>query len=151
MEELAVSRIVRVRAREVFAVLADPRRHPEFDGSGTLRAAPDDTAITGVGDEFIMQLHADDLGDYRSRSVVVDFQPDRVIAWSPGPAGQPPFGHTYRYTLAPDGPDRTQVTQTYDWSAVTDPRLLPTLPRVSRAELARTLDLLAAIVETTDS
>jgi hypothetical protein len=84
---------------------------------------------------------------YRSRSTVVRYEPDRAIAWSPGPVGEPPFGHHYGYTLEAVGPRRTRVTQTYDWSAVTDPRLQGQLPRVSRDELARTLDLLARTVE----
>jgi hypothetical protein len=148
-QQSTVRRVVHAEAREVFAVLSDPRRHPELDGSGTLRAAPDAGVITGLGDEFVMQLHADDLGSYRSRSVVVRYEPDRAIAWSPGPVGERPFGHVYGYTLEPAGPGRTQVTQTYDWSAVTDPRLRGQLPRVSRDELARTLELLALAVEST--
>ncbi len=147
-EQIEVSRLVHAEPGEVFAVLRDPRRHPELDGSGTLRTAPDAVPITAVGDEFVMQLQAPDLGAYRSRSVVVDYEPDQTIAWSPGPVGEEPFGHVYRYTLRPHGPGRTQVTQTYDWSQVTDARLDGGLPRVSRGELARTLDLLAITVET---
>ena len=146
--QFEVSRTVQATPDTVFAVLRDPRRHPELDGSGTLRAAPAAAPVTGVGDEFVMELQAPDLGAYRSRSVVVDYEPNRVIAWSPGPVGEEPFGHVYRYMLQPDGPDHTQVTQTYDWSRVTDPRLTGGLPRVSRDELARTLDLLATAVET---
>lgn len=147
-QQIEVSRTVQAAPGTVFAVLRDPRRHAELDGSGTLRAAPDAGPITGIGDEFVMQLNAPDLGTYRSRSVVVDYEPDRTIAWSPGPVGEEPFGHVYRYTLQPDGSDHTLVTQTYDWTQVTDPRLTGCLPRVSRDELARTLDLLATIVET---
>lgn len=146
-QQLKVSRIVHAPAHDVFTVLADPRRHPELDGSGTLRAAPDAAPITGAGDEFVMQLHADHIGSYRSRSVVVRYEPDRAIAWSPGPIGEPPFGHTYTYTLEPDAPGRTRVTQIYDWSAVTDPRLNDRLPMVSRDELAHTLDRLAQVLE----
>lgn len=147
-QQLEVSRTVHATPRTVFAVLRDPRRHIELDGSGTLRAAPNAGPVTGVGDEFVMELQAPDLGTYRSRSVVVDYEPDRTIAWSPGPVGEEPFGHVYRYTLQPDGPDHTVVTQTYDWTQVTDLRLTGGLPRVSRDELARTLDLLATAVET---
>lgn len=146
-QQIEVSRLVHAAAADVFAVLRDPRRHPDLDGSGTLRAAPDALPITDVGDVFVMHLHAPDLGTYRSRSTVIDYEPDRTIAWSPGPVGEEPFGHVYRYTLQPDGPERTHVTQIYDWSQVTDPRLTAQLPRVSRDELTRTLDLLAVAVE----
>jgi uncharacterized protein YndB with AHSA1/START domain len=146
--QLEAARLIGAPAEDVFAVLCDPRRHPDLDGSGTLRAAPDAVPLTAVGDEFVMHLEADDLGSYRSRSVVVRYEPDRAIAWSPGPVGEEPFGHTYSYVLEPEGASVTRVTQTYDWSAVTDPRLLGTLPRVSLDELSRTLDLLALAVGT---
>lgn len=146
-----VCRVIQASAHEVFMLLANPRRHPELDGSGTLRSAPTAAPITAVGDEFVMQLEANDLGSYRSRSIVVRYEPDRAIGWSPGPINEQPFGHTYTYTytLEPHGPGCTRVTQTYDWSAVTDPRLRHQLPRVSRDELARTLDLLALALEET--
>lgn len=86
-------------------LLADPRRHPELDGSGTLRSAPTATPITAVGDEFVMQLQANDLGSYRSRSIVVRYEPDRAIGWSPGPINEQPFGHTYDlHPRTPRGP-----------------------------------------------
>lgn len=146
-QRIEVERIIDAAAPEVFSVLRDPRRHPELDGSDTLRAASDAAPISRVGDEFVMDLHAPDLGAYRSRSVVVHYEPDRAITWSPGPAGEAPFGHVYGYTLEPAGPDRTHVTLTYDWSGVDRSRFRGELPRVSRGELARTLDLLAGIVE----
>lgn len=145
---IEVQRLVRAPAHAVFAVLSDPRRHPELDGSGMLRAASTAAPVTGVGDEFVMELHAERLGPYRSRSVVVAHEPDHVIAWSPGPLDEEPFGHVYRYVLRARGPERTLVTQTYDWSAVSDPRLEGRLPLVSREALARTLDRLATVVET---
>ncbi|MGH3546915.1 MAG: hypothetical protein ACRDQU_02065 [Pseudonocardiaceae bacterium] len=43
-----------------------------------------------------------------------------------------------------DSDDQTLVTPDYDWSAVIDAQLLATMPRVSREDLTRSLDRLAA-------
>ena len=143
MQQIEVSRVVEAPIERVFALLADPDRHPDLDGSGTLRASRTHTVITEVGDVFIMDLRAEDIGDYQSKCVVTTYVGDRAIGWSPGPVDGDPFGHTFTFTLEPDGDEYTLVTQTYDWSAVTDEQLLATMPRVSRADLARSLDRLA--------
>ena len=47
--------------------------------------------------------------------------PPRAIGWRPGTEkdGHLEFGGwTWRYDLAPVGPSQTEVTLTYDWSAV---------------------------------
>lgn len=141
-----VSRVVDADPHTVFELLADPRRHPELDGSGLLRAAPTAVPIRAVGDAFVMELYSERTGAYRSRSVVVRFEPDRAVGWSPGPVDEEPFGHTYTYTLEPEDPARTRVTQTYDWSAVSDPRLRDRLPLISREALVDSLDRLAVVL-----
>ncbi len=148
MQQIRVSRIIEAPIERVFAMLADPDRHPDLDGSGTLRASKTHTVLTEVGDVFIMDMHAEDLGDYRSQSVVTTYVRDRALGWSSGPVDHEPFGHTFTFTLEPDGDDHTLVTQTYDWSAVTDERLLATMPRVSSEDLTRSLDQLAAALGT---
>lgn len=142
-QQIQVSRVINAPVERVFAMLADPDRHPDLDGSGTLRASRTHTILTQVGDAFLMDMHAEDLGDYRSRSIVTRYERDRVIGWSPGPVDGDPFGHTFTFTLEPEGDDRTLVTQTYDWSAMTNEDLLAQMPRVSPEALTRSLDRLA--------
>jgi uncharacterized protein YndB with AHSA1/START domain len=144
MQQNQVSRIVEAPVERVFALLADPDRHPDLDGSGTLRASRTHTVITEVGDVFIMDLHAEDIGDYQSQSIVTTYVRDRALGWSSGPVDRDPFGDTFTFTLEPDGDDQTLVTLTYDRSAVTDEQLLAMMPRVSREDLTRSLDRLAA-------
>jgi hypothetical protein len=62
-------------------------------------------------------------GDYEMANLVEVFDEPRAIAWKPGTespeTGQLSFGGwTWRYDLEADGPSRTKVTLTYDWSAV---------------------------------
>ena len=45
---VSVSRRIQAPAAELFAVLADPARHPGIDGSGMLREAGGTALISGV-------------------------------------------------------------------------------------------------------
>jgi len=126
-EPVAVSRRIAAPARQVFAVLADPARHPDLDGSGMLRPGAANEIVSGVGDVFVMKMHYAELGDYETANHVVEFEPDRRIAWEPAPrdsgpatAAQVPvgtrLGHRWIFDLASDGPNATLVTEMYDCS-----------------------------------
>ncbi|MGH8998264.1 MAG: hypothetical protein ACRDY7_02630, partial [Acidimicrobiia bacterium] len=72
---------------EVFAVLADPARHTEIDGSGMLRGTPAGVApVTKEGDAFLMEMNQEGLGDYQIRNEVLAFEAGRRIAWAPKPS-----------------------------------------------------------------
>jgi len=47
---VAVSRRVAASAHAIFQLLADPGRHPEFDGSGMVRAGASNAVISGIGE-----------------------------------------------------------------------------------------------------
>jgi hypothetical protein len=107
--------------------LANPLRHPEFDGSGSLRGAGSAAVISAVGDVFVMKMYFPHLGDYEMNNHVVEYEQDRRIGWEPeagcghpdaGPDGSEParWGHRWSYQLTPDGPDATVVTEIYDCS-----------------------------------
>jgi hypothetical protein len=97
-----------------------------MDGSGKLRGT-DSGPLTGIGDVFVMRMYFEPLGgDYSMRNYVVEFEPDRLIAWEPenGP-GHPDvdapnarWGHRWRFELAPDGPNATVVTEVWDGTRV---------------------------------
>ena len=144
VQQIQVSGLIEAPVERVFPLLADPDRHPDLDGSGTLRASRTHTVITELGDVFIMDLHTKDHREDQCQSVVTTYVRDRALGWSPGPVGGDPVGDTVTFTLEPDGEDRTLVILTYDWSAVTDEQLLAMMPRVSRQDLTRSLDRIAA-------
>lgn len=144
VQQIQVSRLIEAPVERVFPLLADPDRHPDLDGSGTLRASRTHTVITELGDVFIMDLNTKDHGDDQCQSVVTTYVRDRALGWSPGPIEGDPLGDTFTFTLEPDGEDRTMVILTYDWSAVIDEQLLAMMPRVSREDLTRSLDRIAA-------
>jgi hypothetical protein len=121
---VSVSRRIAAPADRIFAVLADPRRHIDMDGSDMVRGS-DDPAVTGVGDVFTTRMVSETLGGaYLMRNHVTEFDPDRCIAWRPAPGDElptrggafpldVPVGHEWRFDLVPDGPEATVVTETY--------------------------------------
>ncbi len=91
---------------EVFALLANPRRHHEFDGSGSVRAAVSGPERLTLGDRFGMDMKI--RLPYRVTNEVVEFEPDRRIAWCHFAKAR------WRYELEPvDG--GTRITETFDY------------------------------------
>jgi uncharacterized protein YndB with AHSA1/START domain len=123
-ESVSVSRRVGAPPAAVFAVLADPGRHPGIDGSGMLVQAVGQPVISRVGDTFTMRMHNAEMGDYEITNHVVEYVPGQRIAWEPSLSNasraedQADIGtrnrHRWSYELTPDGPDGTLVTETYD-------------------------------------
>lgn len=144
-EYLTVSRLVAAPAERVFAMLADPDRHPDFDGSGMLRASRTHIAMTDLGEVFTMEMRQKKLGDYEIENHVVVYERDVALGWAPAAPGQEPTGHTWTYRLEPEG-DGTRVTLTYDWSGITDESLRQYLPVVTEKQLGRSLELLDEVL-----
>jgi hypothetical protein len=114
---VTVSRRISAPASAVFAILADPRRHTEIDGTGMLRGAVTQAPVTGVGDVFVLNMYFHEFGDYQMASVVVEFEPGRRITWEPHrhDIEEPVWHHRWGYVLDPDGGD-TVVTEVFDCS-----------------------------------
>ncbi|GAC1404237.1 MAG: SRPBCC family protein [Mycobacterium sp.] len=113
-------------AATVFGVLADPSTHAAIDGTGRVRESLDGVPLTQTGQIFRIAMYHENHPDkhYEMANKVVAFTPPRAIAWEPGQDaakdGNLSFGGwIWRYDLAVVGPCSTEVTLTYDWSAVT--------------------------------
>lgn len=152
---LTVTRILDVSPKEVFEVLSLPARHPEFDGSGNLRSADDTERIEKSGEKFVMNMFREDRGgEYRTHNFVTAYDENKLIGWQPAPeaedgtAPEGPLGWEWLYELTPRGSDSTEVSLTYDWSKVTDPKLLKnvTFPMIPQEDLEESLNQLAAAV-----
>jgi uncharacterized protein YndB with AHSA1/START domain len=111
-------------AETVFDVLADPSTHQAIDGTGWVRQPLDDNCLTATGQIFRMAMYHDNHPDrdYEMANRVDVFDPPRAIAWQPGHGADDAAlefgGWLWRYDLKPVGQSETQVTLTYDWSAV---------------------------------
>jgi uncharacterized protein YndB with AHSA1/START domain len=122
---VTVSRRIDAPASVIFQLLADPARHPAFDGSGMLRPGAPAAVISDVGDVFVMKMQNESLGHYEMENHVVEYEQDRRIAWDPAlhavdrPDQAPvaigiPAGQRWAFDLVPAGPDSTTVTEIYD-------------------------------------
>jgi Polyketide cyclase / dehydrase and lipid transport len=95
-------------AAELYAMAADPRRHHELDGSGTVRNNIEVPAEVVVGSKFSTSMKV--LGvPYRITSTVTALQPDKLFEW------RHPVGHRWRWEFEPLSPTRTRVTETFDY------------------------------------
>jgi hypothetical protein len=123
-ENVRATLTVAAPAARLFAVLADPTTHPAIDGTGWVQDPVERAPLTEVGQIFRMDMyHANHpSGDYQVVNKVQLLDPPRTIAWLTGQdkgGGDLEFGGwSWRYDLAPLGPSETEVTLTYDWSAV---------------------------------
>ena len=52
-----VERLIHAPAEKIFDLLADPARHAEIDGSGTVRTPVDGSRRLKKGDKFGMSMH----------------------------------------------------------------------------------------------
>ncbi len=122
-ERIEVQRTIAAPAADIFAVLTDPHGHVAIDASGMLQDATGDRAGR-VGDTFVVHMDREALNDfpmgrYDVTVEIVEYEPDRLIAWTILGQIKPQIGHVYGYRLEPDG-DGTVVTSFYDWSAIDD-------------------------------
>ncbi len=137
--------VVNAPASEIFDLLADPARHHEIDGSGTVRnpraTAP---ARLSPGAKFGMKMKYG--VPYSITNTVVDFEENEVIAWRH--LGK----HVWRYTLEPLDGESTKVTEEFDWrTALFPPGLkLINAPRDNAQAIEKTLDRLAKLFADSD-
>jgi uncharacterized protein YndB with AHSA1/START domain len=123
---ISVSRDIAAPAGRIFSVLTRPADHPDVDGSGMLRTAPEDVVVSKVGDVFVMNMSNDHIGDYVMENRVVEFEPERRIVWEPvmrsldNPEFQSRVGdlahHQWGWQLEPLDGGRTRVTEFFDCS-----------------------------------
>ena len=102
------STVVPASAADIFDVLADARRHREFDGSGTVRDAfVDAPERLALGSKFGMKMRI--VVPYSMTNTVVEFEENKRIAWRHF------GGHIWRYVLTPvEG--GTLVTEQFDYA-----------------------------------
>jgi len=98
--------VVQATPSTVFAILSNPKRHKDIDGSATVTANVSGPDVLALGSKFGMKMR---LGiTYWIRNTVVEFKKDELIAWRH-------IGRwRWRYELVDLGNGSTQVTETFD-------------------------------------
>ena len=137
---VSVERVIPSAPGPIFDLLADPSRHREIDGSGTVREATSGSVRLSRGARFGMDMRAG--GSYRMVNEVVEFETDRLIAWQPRPAislaRKVLGGRIWRYELEPvEG--GTRVRETWDISQERLPALILPLKGIVRRSMEKTL------------
>lgn len=133
--------VIQAPAERIFEILADPRRHPDFDGSGSVRGAISGPERLSMGAKFGMDMRL--VVRYRISSQVKEFDEGRRIAWAH--IG----GHRWRYELQPLADGSTRVTETFDATTARSARALKLMDAYNRNTRAieETLPRLAALAE----
>jgi uncharacterized protein YndB with AHSA1/START domain len=139
----AASRKVRAAPGRIFEMIADPSRHPEWDGNDNLAKAAYGQRVRSVGDVFSMTLT---MGSVRENHVV-EFVEGRLIAWKPAEPGQAPIGHLGRWEVEPIDDECSLVVHTYDWTDLKDESRYRRARATTSERLAASIDRLAALVE----
>jgi len=150
-ERFEVQREIAASPAAIFAVLCDPNGHVAIDSSGMLQSA-EGAPVQGVGDEFVVHMDREALGDYPLGKydvtvIITRFEQDALIEWTISGVIQPPIKHLYGYRLEPSG-NGTLVTSYYDWSQIEEQyRGAGIFPVIPEAALRATLGILARTTE----
>ena len=137
---VSVERLIPAPAERVFAVLADPSKHPLIDGSGTVRAAAGGVDRLQQGSRFTMTMSGFGF-TYRMENTVVEFEEGRRIAW------RNVGGQRWRYETVPEQ-GGTRVRETFDYSQAISPLALELarFPTRNRRAMERSLARLERLV-----
>jgi uncharacterized protein YndB with AHSA1/START domain len=149
---ISVERVINASAGDIFAMIADAGRHSSFDGSGTVDHSTDKSQPLALGAKFGMSMRGRPeslLLPYRTTNTVIEFEPDRRIAWQTrmGPLGVI-GGRIWRYELSPvEG--GTLVRETWDVSQDRQRPMLKmgAMPKQTEDGMRATLERIAAILE----
>ena len=149
-EQVNGPRLIPAPAEAIFDLLADPGRHHEIDGSGTIVGARSaGERRLALGDSFGMDM---DWGvNYATKNVVVEFEENRRIAWqtlAPKPLSYVLTGRIWRYELEPvEG--GTIVRETWDTRQEALPSryvVRATLTDLTRRNMEKTLQRIQDVV-----
>jgi uncharacterized protein YndB with AHSA1/START domain len=147
---VSVERVIAAPAADIFRVIADASRHPEIDGSGAVvKAKPGAPERLALGSVFGMSMK---MGvPYVMSNTVIEFEPDRRIAWKTvfsGFLGRFVGGRIWRYELeATDG--GTLVRESWDISQDKQSTFLRRgkVPTATAQSMTKTLEKLAGVTE----
>jgi hypothetical protein len=143
----SATRVISAGAAAIFELIADPSNQPRWDGNENLASAAPGQRVHQIGDVFKMTLTN---GAVRENHVV-EFIEGTKIAWRPAEPGKQPPGHLWRWQLEPINASLTNVTHTYDWSALTDRNRLEKARSTTPEMLRESMDKLAMLVQSLGS
>jgi uncharacterized protein YndB with AHSA1/START domain len=153
-DTVSVERVIKAPPNTIFALLADAGKHASFDGSESLNGATRKSAPLTLGSKFGMAMRGRKetlFIPYRTTNTVIEYEPDRRIAWQTTAMGGLVGGRIWRYELspAPQGTAGTLVRETWDVSQDKQKAMITSgsMPTRTEAGIRGTLERIAALLE----
>jgi uncharacterized protein YndB with AHSA1/START domain len=148
---VSVERMIKTTPDRIFALLADAGKHATFDGSESVNRATQQSVPLSKGSKFGMAMRGRKetlFLPYRTTNTVIEYEPDRRIAWQTYGLGGLVGGRVWRYELSPtDG--GTLVRETWDVSQEKNKSMVVRGSMAQQTEqgMRATLDRLAQLLE----
>lgn len=145
-DTVSVERIIDADPSKIFALLADAGKHSSIDGSGTVQGSQRSSQPLSLGQKFGMSMKQG--LPYKTSNTVIEFEPDRKIAWQTQGFGGLVGGRIWRYELSPTA-NGTLVQETWDIGQDKQRFLLKRskLPAMTKRNMSRTLERIAEAVQ----
>jgi hypothetical protein len=144
---VSVERVIPALAERIFPIVADPARHRDIDGSGTVREAKDaPSEPLHLGSTFGMHMKAGI--PYSMVNTVIEFEPNRRIAWQTRPPGflaKVFGGRIWRYEFEP-AEGGTLVRESWDITQERGKQLVRGAAKHTREAMEQTLERIDALV-----
>ena len=143
-----VERVIPAPPEPIFALIADPDRHRDIDGSGTVRGLKGESTggRLALGSKFGMKMK---LGlPYSMESEVIEYEDNRCIAWQTRPPGvfhNLGGGRIWRYELEPV-PGGTRVRESWDISQEKVKAIVRPARKRTREAMEKTLERIEQLV-----
>jgi uncharacterized protein YndB with AHSA1/START domain len=151
---VSVERVINAPPDRIFELLADAGKHASFDGSESVNHASQQSVPLAKGAKFGMAMRGRRetlFIPYRTNNTVVEYEPDRRIAWQTTAMGGLFGGRVWRYELspAPEGAAGTLVRETWDVSQDKRKRMITSgsMPQQAEQGMRATLERIAELLE----
>lgn len=103
--------IVEAPVTELFDLVANPHRHHELDGSGSVGNIESGSQRMAEGEPFTMSMRMFGM-DYKTTSTPTQLRENQIVEW------QVRGAQKWRWEFKSLGPDSTEVTETWDVSGL---------------------------------
>ncbi len=148
---VSVERVINAPPGEIFALLADAGKHASFDGSESVNHASRKSVPLSMGSKFGMAMRGRKetmFIPYRTTNTVVEYEPDRRIAWKTTALGGLIGGRIWRYELSP-AEGATFVRETWDVSQDKQKAMITSgsMPKQAEKGMSVTLERIAKLLE----
>ena len=148
---VSVERVINASPDKVFALLADAGKHASLDGSDSLNHATQESEPLSKGSKFGMAMRGRKetlFIPYRTTNTVIEYEPDRRIAWQTTSMGGLVGGRIWRYELSPaDG--GTLVRESWGVSQDKQKWMITSgsMPKLTEDGMRATLERIAKLLE----